>query len=124
MENLQTLDVMYAIRAVAAEDGMNFFTLLSAYLVVAYVVGSKLSTFQVWAISLLYTLFSTGPLTGFYLSALDAKSLNHIYGAPQMDYPWLVPTIMALGWVLSIAFMIDARRNPRVEPRRYDPTAS
>ena len=116
MENLQVIEVMYAIRAVAAEDGMNFFTLLSAYLVVAYVVGAKLSTFQVWAISSLYTLFVTGPVTGFYLAALDGKSLNHATSAPQLEYPWLVPTIMVMGWALSIAFMIDARRDPQVEP--------
>ena len=111
MESLQTLEVIYDIRSVLADDAMNGFAILSAYLLVTYLVGAMLSTFQVWGISALYTLFTAGPITGVFAAASDLEKLG--VDIPQATHPWIVPSIMVLGWALSIAFMIDARRNPR-----------
>lgn len=53
MEEYQALEAMYAVRDVMASDAMNFFAIKSAYLIAAYAVGERLTTFQVWSISLL-----------------------------------------------------------------------
>ena len=57
---------MYAVRDVAATDAMNFFTIMSGYLVVAYFIGAKLNRFQFWAVTALYTVFCGGPIFGFF----------------------------------------------------------
>ena len=115
MESLQTLEVIYDIRAVLADDAMNGFAMLTAYVAVSYLVGAMLSIYQLWAITALYTLFSAGPIAGVFQAASDLKALG--VSMPQATHPWLVPSIMALGWVLSIVFMIEARRNPRLSFR-------
>ncbi len=115
MESLQTLEVIYDIRSVLADDAMNGFAMLSAYVVVSYLVGAMLSTFQLLVISGLYTLFSAGPIVGVFAAASDLKTLG--VEIPQATHPWLVPSIMALAWAFSIAFMVEARRNPRLRFR-------
>ncbi len=113
-EHFQALEAIYTVRNVAAQDGINAFTLISAYLVVAYLVGPKLSKFQVWAISIIYTAFLLGPIAGFYVAVLDLKAVNHGGGnLHSVEFPWIVPLIMLFGWALSIAFMIDARKKKK-----------
>jgi hypothetical protein len=46
MDDYQALETMYAVRPVMANDAMNFLTVMSAYLIVAYPVGARLSRFQ------------------------------------------------------------------------------
>jgi len=53
MGKYQALEAMYAVRDVMAGDAMNFFASMSAHLVAAYAVGVRLTTFQVWVISIL-----------------------------------------------------------------------
>jgi hypothetical protein len=110
MDKYQALETLYVMRGVAAQDAMNFFTLLSAYLIVAYIAGSKLTAFQVWAISILYSVFSLGPIAGFYVGVLDMKLIE--YGNPvlQTEFPMLVPVIMGLAWAISIYFMYNVRK--------------
>jgi hypothetical protein len=115
MESLRTLEVMYDIRSVLADDAMNGLTMLTAYVVVCYLVGAMLSIYQLLAITVVYTLFMAGPIAGVYQAALDLNALG--LETPQAAYPWIVPSVIVLGWVLSIAFMIEARRNPQLNFR-------
>lgn len=110
LELYQALEASYVIRGIFAADAMNFFTMFSAYLVASYLVGGKLTTFQISAATLLYSVFSAGPIVGVYAAATDLKSITVGARAAQIDYPLLVPTIMVLAWALSIAFMLDIRR--------------
>jgi hypothetical protein len=114
MDEYHAFEAIYTMRGIAAQDGMNFFTILSAYLVVAYVAGSKLSAFQVWGISILYSLFSLGPIMAMHISVVDMHPLPYAKahsvwsnGAASLS------TVMGLMWVLSIVFTIDARRRSR-----------
>jgi len=102
---------------------MNFVAVLFAYLVTAYFVGSQLSTFQVRAVTLLYTIFSVFPVLTVVFSMnqmrrlieqfrLEHPSLGSTY-YPQtsiLDYwtPILV-LILTLAWALSIWFMVRVR---------------
>ena len=109
------IQTAYAIREVAAADAMNTFTIISAYLIVAYLAGPTLSKFQVWAVSILYTFFCLAPITGFYQGVIDLKALDHGRQALiAVQYPWVLPGVMFAGWALSIAFMVNVRlRNPQ-----------
>ena len=114
MDEYQVFEAVYTMRGIAAQDGMNFFTILSAYLVVAYVAGSKLSIFQVWTISILYSLFSLGPIMAMDISIVDLHLLPYAKTHPVWSNgATFLSTIMGLMWALSIVFMIDARRRPR-----------
>ncbi|MFT4585929.1 MAG: hypothetical protein ACI915_000270 [Gammaproteobacteria bacterium] len=112
MDQFQSIQAAYIIRDVLATEGMNVFTIISAYLVVAYFVGAKLSRFQLSAITALYTAFCLGPIAGFYMAVIDLKAINHGTGILYtVDHPWAVPFVMIAGWSLSILFMFNARRN-------------
>lgn len=54
-----------------AGDAMNFFAIICTYLIVAYAVGARLTTFQVWSISILYTVYASFPLIGTYIAIAD-----------------------------------------------------
>jgi hypothetical protein len=104
---------------------MNFVAVLFAYLVTAYFVGSKLSPFQVRAVTLLYTIFSAFPVLAVVFSMnqmvrlmeqfrLEHPSLGSTY-YPQtsiLNYwtPILV-LILTLAWALSVWFMVRVRRS-------------
>ena len=47
MSEYEIIDALISIRADVAQHSMNFITVLFAYIVAAYFVGSKLSRFQV-----------------------------------------------------------------------------
>ena len=113
MEEYQGLTTIYAVRAQMAEDAMNFFTIFGAYLIVAYFVGASLSRFQVWAISFLYFIWGGGPIIATYICVADLWSLADYAPHPATKYFWMLPGVMLLAWLISVAFMIDARRNPR-----------
>lgn len=115
MEEYQAIQTAYFVRDIVATEGMNVFTIISAYLVVAYFIGPSLSRFQLYAITILYTAFCLGPIAGFYVAAVDLKALGHGGGILHtVEHPWIVPVIMVAGWTLSIIFMINARSsNPQ-----------
>ena len=54
MTELEMIEAVYTIRQAGAADISNFVTIVSAYLVVAYLAGDKLLSFQLWAISVVY----------------------------------------------------------------------
>ena len=109
-ELYQALEALYAMREVLAQDAMNFFAMFSAYLVVSYLVGKKLTAFQLIAISVLYSVFCAGPIIGVYVAVVDMQSIPVGLRVTQIENPYFVPTIMVLGWAMSIAFMLDIRR--------------
>ena len=112
-ELYQALEAVYAIREVLAQDAMNFFAMFSAYLVASYLVGEKLTTFQLIAVTLLYSVFSAGPIVGVYVAVVDLQSIPVGLRVIQLQEPFFIVTIMTLGWALSIAFMLDIRRRAK-----------
>ena len=113
MEHYQALETIYVIRGVLAQDAMNYFTIFSAYLIITYLVGDKLTNFQAYAVSLLYSVFCLGPIVGFYLAVIDLNTIDHGARAPQVEIPYLVPSIMLLSWLVSIIFMVNVRKRSK-----------
>ena len=108
MNEYEMIEATYAIRQAGAADVTSFFTVLSAYLIVAYLVGDKLSRFQLWAISGLYTLYLYFPIVAAQFAVSDLALL----GAAPPGAEFLT-AVLVLMWLVSIVFMIQKRRESR-----------
>ncbi|MEM7363521.1 MAG: hypothetical protein AAF525_05820, partial [Pseudomonadota bacterium] len=75
----------------------------------ARLVGKRLTVFQVWAVSLVYSAFCLVALGGFY--ALSTRLWNLVYfrdGEVPVTLFFSV-VVCAVGWLFSLAFMVNAR---------------
>ena len=119
MTEYEIIDALISIRADVAQHSMNFITVLFAYIVAAYFVGSKLSRFQVSMITILYVLWTPAPILAAYDGAVAMRDLyfNHRevlsieMGASPLTaiVPEAVSAAMSLAWLVSIAFMFQVR---------------
>ena len=100
---------------------MNFVAAMFAYVAAGYFVGEKLSSFQVTAITILYTIFSPLPVAAGY-EAMQATRVAHLeyvehFGA--QDYtstlflfgPELALVVVGASWIISIIFMFQTRKS-------------
>ena len=113
MNEFEAIEAIYAIRGVTADDAMNFISMVSGYLAVAYFVGDKLSKFQMWAVTGLYSVWVIGPIAGFYTGVIDMARLGGMEAAPMVRYPLWVPVLMGASWVVSVLFMLQVRSRLR-----------
>ena len=101
---------------------MNFVALVFAYFVMAYFVGARLSKFQVWLVTALYSVFLLFPING---AVQDFRTTNALATEFHIQYPaeaqkyiadiptfWPAFLVVAMAsWILSIGFLIVTRRN-------------
>jgi hypothetical protein len=104
---------------------MNYASILFAFLVMAYFVGSKLSRFQVWSIVILYSTFivlpGLGAVRAFSLTTdLVASLRNEFPELAARYYSWfeasgilsvLIAFVLIAAWALSLAFLQNSRVN-------------
>ncbi len=119
MTEYEIIDTIISVRADIAQHSMNFVSVLFAYILAAYLVGSKLSRFQVSMITILYVLWSPGPILAAYDGAVALQDLyvHHravlsveMGASPLMaTAPLVVSAAMLLAWVISVVFMIQVR---------------
>ncbi|NKB97376.1 MAG: hypothetical protein GKR90_02590 [Pseudomonadales bacterium] len=94
-----------------------YLTVLSAYLVMAYVAGADLRTSQLVIINLLFLTFAGlvgyGAVARFY----EATLVEQQYGAPISSAPdpggvmiWVLSVILSLGVFGALKFMSDIRK--------------
>ena len=107
----------------AAFHAMNYVSILFAFLIMAYLVGRRLSKFQVWSVSILYSIFIILPAFGtirtFALATKLIGSFHVEYPEPASNYfPFysvadlftlLISIVLAAAWVLSIIFLLNSR---------------
>lgn len=89
-----------------------FISILFAYIVAAYLVGSKLNKFQLWSITTIYSLFSVLTLSALY--NLGTGIVHTTYLAQGEDITFTANSAVAicvLAWILSIIFMVQIRRS-------------
>lgn len=119
MTEYEIIDAIVSLRADIAGHSMNYVSVLFAYIVAAYLVGSKLSRFQVSMVTLLYVIWTPAPILAAYdgAVALQELYLSHqeilsieMGASPLMN---IVPTAvfagMSLAWLVSIVFMFQVR---------------
>ena len=92
-----------------------FISVLVAYFACAYLVGNKLTKFQLIALSFTYSMFS------FLIISLVYGNLMRIAGitasfleletTPSAGITLMGPIILLLSWLISIIFMIQVRRS-------------
>lgn len=120
MTEYQVLELISLYRSEGAQHVMHFVSVLFAYVIAAYFTGSKLSRFQTTAITVLYALFSPGPIGGVYEASNGVRDLHTLYGAgiPVSTsssgvigfMPELAAATLIIGWIISLAFMYQIRR--------------
>ena len=101
-------------------------TLVSGYMVIAYLVGDKLTSLQVWLVNTLYIFSGCSVLASNYLSVLDSSTarieathLAHelkpvMDGASPEAAALIVSGINALFIIISLLFMWQVR-HPKTE---------
>lgn len=96
---------------------MNSVAVTFAYIIASYFAGSGLSKFSAIGLSLLYSLFLIGPMSGivvasgryiqttgqYHIEYPDGWALQEIPSLSTMLVMGLLP--VALGWLASIAFL-------------------
>ena len=124
MSPVEYMELIIMSRDMAASHAMNFITLLFAYLTMVYLVGAKLKAYEVWIVTIIYSVFSAIPISGTVTAAnqlrriiLDFRMQHsekaELYlGEPaEISLGLLVGTILGTGWILSILFLVLTRRN-------------
>jgi len=94
-----------------------YLTITFAYLVVAFIAGSRLSRFQAIAASALYLFaaFSTAMSTLVNLNLVNlvtaqSEALLQLNGPPTNFWIIYMGTVMFVGIIVSLYFLFDVRR--------------
>ncbi len=124
MTEYEIIDAFVSLRMEIAQHSMNFASVLFAYLIAAYFVGSKLTRFQVAVITVLYILWSPAPITAAYDASIALRELyqqNQDVLSVEMgrllflfDYPAVAIATAGLSWVMSIIFMAQVRASKSI----------
>ena len=126
MSTAEYLELLSMASSNAGQHAMVSVSILFAYIIAAYLVGSKLSKFQATAISLLYSayfvipLFATlaeqerGAKLAEQFSELHPEQFEFYYssGLNMEFYSYTTIIVAFFAWAFSIYFMYD-RRNIR-----------
>lgn len=98
----------------------NFITVLFAYLIMTYFVGEKLNGFQVWGLSIIYSVYEFFPAIATFQELQMLRALMSqfyeihpaeasIYIPQGQAYPIPFAVIAFTSWLLSVGFMIQQR---------------
>ena len=111
---LNDLSVSYQARI--AEDFTIYISLVSAFLVVAYLVGQKLTRFQVVAISVMFILTASINIVSMAIHLARNRALQVEIAAISGDAPIQsmativgIPIVLAVGPLLALLFMRNVR---------------
>jgi len=98
-----------------------YASLLTAYLAAAYLIGRKLTRFQVWAISILYVITMLSISGRIAIAVYTGSSFRHemydefgeVFGAyplTGLQPVWSNFALFSAGIILSLFYMWNARR--------------
>ena len=116
MTEFEYHDLLNGTTSVISEITAVFISVFIAYLVCMYLVGKKLTKFQITAVSFTYSMFALLMVFLVYrnltrISRITASYLE-LETAQSTQIALLGPAIMLLSWLISIIFMIQIRRSP------------
>ncbi len=113
LEKLNTFEIIefiYLAREAAGSDLTNFMSVLFAFLAATFIVGDKVSRFQLWSVLFLYSVFMN-----FSIASLNYELTQLSIGVYALtgDEPDSTVTIftglLVFCWLLSIGFLVDKR---------------
>ena len=122
MTEYELADLLLHRMEIASDFAGLYFTLVSAYLLVGYLVGEKLTTPQLMIITTLYLLWISGLINGGYNNMVNANTLTvelerlhshvenrSIGSASAAGYGYLL--VQTAGLFASLYLMWTVRRN-------------
>ncbi|MDA1369596.1 MAG: hypothetical protein O2971_02380 [Proteobacteria bacterium] len=96
-----------------------FISVFVVYIVCVYLVGSKLSTIQSIAITLVYSVFSLFFIFLVYTFLTGVGTIQADFNNTEFDgnigLGAIAPLILVLAWLLSIIYMVQVRRERKKE---------
>ena len=111
MTEYELMDLSAAFADTAVSALMGYFTVLSAYFIVAYAVGSSMNRSQVIAVNglfLVMALFMILGNTSYFWTSYNYRQLAGTYTSPFPAYLVALPLLL-IGVVLGLKFMWDIR---------------
>ena len=111
LSNFELIETYFLVRDALLSDLTVYMTILFAYITVAYFVSAKLTRFQAFGISLLYSVFALYMIS----SAHNASQMLSTIGfkISGLDSSWesnAILTILMISWVFSLVLFAQARR--------------
>ncbi len=111
LTHYELLDSYFLVRGALVSEVTIFITLLFGYVTVAYFVSAKLTRFQAFTISSLYSLFALYMVTSIYNSSVMVSAIGFaISGVDSTRDSLIIVTMLLVAWVFSIILFIQARR--------------
>ena len=111
MNRYQTLDLVYSLLGFGVTTMAFYFSVISAYLVVAYLAGKELEKIQVVIINILFLAFSLSLVYGTYNFFLEAYLLIPDSGPIPSWLPLSVGITEIFGIVAALFFMKNNRKD-------------
>jgi hypothetical protein len=125
MTEYELTDVMYTIFSSMNESAALYFTLVSAYIGMSFLIGERLTRFQLVIINILYVVWMTGVInTGFAqlgnvieitqaLDSMDAIVVNQ--SIEVISFSVYAFVVVQLGGVAASILFMRSVRHPRTE---------
>ncbi len=119
-------EIFTAIQTMLNTSGgasINSFTVLSAYLIVCFFVGNKLTRFQAISVTFLYTWFFIIPVRVIYRTNISLANGIEYFGDTYPDSFFqpndisgfmsiFAVAVYIIAWALSISYMVYIRSAP------------
>jgi hypothetical protein len=111
MTEYEFLDFVTSSVDVITQNGFNFISIFFAYLVCAYLVGSKLSRVQAIALTIAYTIYLS------FIVMTIITTLERVIGVAAASAPEMIarfeimqiagPSLLSFIWIISIIYMFS-----------------
>ena len=119
MTEYEIIDAVSSLRSEGAQHVMNFVSVLFGFIIASYLVGARLSRFQVAVITILYVIWTPAPILAAYDASTAFQQLYfehqevlsiELGASPLMlQAPIVVLVGMTSSLVMSIGFLFQVR---------------
>jgi len=115
MSNYELFDSYFIVRNALVSDVTIYMTLLFAFLTVVYLVSAKLSRFQAFAISILYSLFALYMISSTFNSSRMLSQISFsVTGQDNSKDAYILGVILLISWIFSLVMFRQARRKGKL----------
>ncbi len=123
MTEFELMELIQGVYDKMGVDATMYFTLVSAFLVVAFLAGDKLSTKQLFIVIVLYVFWVLGNINSMYTGMLLAEKLENslvqmgstYYGDSSTAFWVLFFMVIQAGGILASLYFMWSVRHPASE---------
>jgi len=116
MTPYEYVDLAASYQDLAVSTLMGYFSVLTAYFIAAYAIGTAMTRDQVLAVTglfLIMQLFMTWGTYSFFRTGREFRELAGEY-VPTVDPGWIAVPLLTIGVLSGLKFMWDIR-HPKTE---------